>query len=222
MRSTFLNTIKTSPLAISALVHFGIVFTIFIIQVNFFSLFKTQTIPFEVMIEKKTVDAKMQLQPPKPKVEDIPKPAEPAQRKVFGLTRKAITTDSATEKTAVVKLGNTVAKEEDNLKLEKNDADSLPIPVEDYLVTTQPKRLHEEKVERTKEAMNAGIEAPVVVDILIDETGKVRDVEVIQGPGYGLNEAVKQAMYKFLYTPALVNGKPVAKKFRYMYRFNLE
>lgn len=208
-------------LKISILLHVGLVLLFVAIHFVGFNNKTKNSDVVEISVNSKTVDSRLNLQPQQ--VKEVKPEVEKQGRKVFGVSRKSILADSNTKSlSAEVKSGNTVAKENDNLKLDSHDADSLPIPVEDYLVTTQPKRLHEEKVQRTEESLRADVDGPVLVDILIDETGRVRDVQIIQGPGYGLNEAVKKAMYKFLFSPALVNGKPVAKKFRYTYRFRSE
>jgi len=61
----------------------------------------------------------------------------------------------------------------------------------------------------------------VVLDVLIDDQGKVRQVSVIEGESVFRNEALI-AMKKFLFKPARVDGKPVAVRIRYSLKFLLE
>ena len=206
----------TAPLAISAFWHS--LFAVLIAVIGVFPSLKltSKRIDFEVLQYPKLAPPSVQLQP-----QAIPKPAEPPKKSVFGVSRKAITApDSATA--AEVKQGNTVAKEQDNLKLDPNDPDSLPIPTDDYLVTSMPKLSREIRIPYPEQARKESIEGPVVMDLLIDETGKVRKVEVIKGPGSGLNEAAEQAAFQFQFLPASMGDKPVAVKIRYVYRFVLE
>lgn len=88
-------------------------------------------------------------------------------------------------------------------------------------VTRFPKVTREIKASYPEEAKAAGVDGPVVMEILIDPTGKVREVKLISGPGYGLNESAVKAMKEFEFTPALKDTSAVAVKIRYTYRFKL-
>lgn len=88
-------------------------------------------------------------------------------------------------------------------------------------VTRFPKVLNEIKALYPEEAKNAGVDGPVLMEILIDHTGKVRDVKVISGPEFGLKESAVAAIKKFEFQPAQKGSEPVAVKIRYTYRFKL-
>lgn len=204
------------PLALSGLGHF---FAILVgLLIAFRPDFRSQKIEIEVFDMPKVAPPSVVQNPslaPKPKVE----PKE-ERRQVFGVSRKAITTES--ESAAEIKQGNTVAKVQDDLKLNKDDADSLPIPTDDYLVTAMPRIQKEFRIPYPDEAKKAGVEGPVVMDLLIDDQGKVRQVTLVRGPGFGLNEAAIEAIQKFEFAPARVSEKSVAVRIRYTYRFVLE
>lgn len=176
-------------------------------------------VEFEVIQSPKLAPAQLNLQTqPAPAP---PKPEAPPQEKVFGVSRKAITaSDSASG--VSVKAGNTVAKEQDDLKLKEDDPDSLPIPADEFLVSSMPVLLNSVKIPYPVEAKKAQIEGPVIMDVLIDQEGKVRKVELVSGPGFGLNEAAVEAMKSFLFRPATVGDQKVAVQIRYTYRFKLE
>lgn len=127
--------------------------------------------------------------------------------------------DSASEE---VKAGNTLAKTPDQEKLRPEDADSLPVPTEEYLVTEMPKLAQEVRVAYPPDARQKGIEGPVVMDLLIDATGRVRDAKLLQGPDESLNQAALVAVRGFVFKPAMVQDKAVAVRIRYAYRFVLE
>lgn len=72
-----------------------------------------------------------------------------------------------------------------------------------------------------KEARENKIEGKVIVQFIIDENGVPGDFKLIQGIGYGCDEAAVEAFKKMPnWKPAIVNGHPV--KFRtqmgYMYK----
>ena len=207
------------PLSISIFVHSFFLLIVIIIavrpQFQFRKKVDIEVIDYPIAASKPN----LQLQPPK---DETKPPPPPPQRSVFGVSRKAITASESATDAAEIKQGNTVAKEQDNLQLNKDDADSLPIPADDFLVTQMPKLKSEVRVPYPAEAKKAGVEGPVVMDLLIDDQGKVRKVDLIKGPGFGLNEAAVAAIAQFQFLPAHVGEKSVAVKIRYTYRFILE
>lgn len=88
-------------------------------------------------------------------------------------------------------------------------------------VTRFPKVSKEVKASYPTEAKNAGVDGPVVLDVLIDRTGRVREVKIVSGPGFGLNESAIEALKKFEFQPAQKGAESVAVKIRYTYRFKL-
>ena len=150
----------------------------------------------------------------KPKV----KPQKPQGREVFGISPRSVTSEQGVN----VKAGNTVAKAPDEEQLKPGDADLLPVPSEDYLVTSMPVLKAEVRVPYPPVSRKQGIQGAVIMDLLIDESGKVRDVTLIEGPHTELNAAAMAAARDFQFTPAMIQQKPVAVRIRYTYRFVLE
>ncbi len=135
---------------------------------------------------------------------------------VFGLSRDTLQDQGGSVK---IKAGNTIAKEVDTIKADNDDA--LPVPTDEYLVSSMPRLLKEIRAAYPEAARKAKIEGPVVMDVLIDASGNVVDVRLIQGLGYGLDEAATDAMKQFKFEPARVQDQKVAVKIRYTYRFEL-
>jgi TonB family protein len=147
--------------------------------------------------------------------------AKSSTKEVFGLNRNTYTDDRVGPQGIEVKKGNTIAKVSDNELLKDTDSDSLPTPTEEYLVSQMPRVLSEVKPIYPSEAKNNKIEGAVVLNVLIDEKGVVRQVDVIDGPEIFKIEAL-QAMKKFKFSAAMVSGKAVAVKIRYVINFKLE
>ncbi len=207
------------PLVQSALIHLVLALGVGILF--FKPKSEKKTVKFEVYENVKVVPKTLNLEPPK--AEPVkPTPPPPDTKKVFGVSRKALTSAAPDASSAEVKSGNTVAKEMDNLKLDPSDADSLPIPADEFLVTSMPVLVSEVRIPYPDEAKKAGIEGPVVMDLLIDEQGKVRQVTLIKGPGFGLNDAALAVIKNFQFRPARIKDQSVAVKIRYTYRFILE
>ena len=179
-------------------------------------------VEIEVITYPTLVPKPLELSPPKTKPIDKPKdrPSE-TEHKVFGISRTSLVDETPGEGTAV-KAGNTVAKAPDAEHLNKDDSEQLPIPTDEYLVNSMPSLAQEVRIPYPPEAKQKGIEGPVIMDLLIDEAGRVRQASLISGPGAGLNEAALAAIRGFQFHPAKVSDKAVAVKIRYTYRFVLE
>lgn len=213
------SLIWKSPLTLSLVIHFSFVILIFVLNLK--PTIKKISVPFEVYDSPKVVSKTLNLETPKVQ-KTKPPPPNIDTKPVFGVSRKAITTSTSSETTAEVKLGNTITKEQDNLKLDPKDQDSLPIPADDYLVSSMPQLISEVRIPYPESAKKAGVEGPVNMDLLIDDQGQVRQVILINGPGFGLNEAALSAIKNFRFRPAKIKDQSVAVRIRYTYRFILE
>ncbi len=144
---------------------------------------------------------------------------KPLGREVFGISPKSVTSEQGGED---VKAGNTVAKAPDQQILKPGDPDALPVPSEEYLVTSMPELKSEVRVPYPPEARKRGIQGAVTMNLLIDDSGKVREVSLIEGLHAELNAAAMTAAKGFQFSPAMIQKKPVAVRIRYIYRFVLE
>lgn len=145
-------------------------------------------------------------------------PKKAVVHEVFGVSPKAVASDAGVE----VKAGNTVAKPPDQEILKPGDAESLPIPSEEYLVSSMPEIQSEVRVPYPPESKRKGIQGAVVMDLLIDESGKVREVALVEGPNQELSTAALTAAKGFQFSPAQIQHKSVTVRIRYVYRFVLE
>jgi len=151
-------------------------------------------------------------------IEPKVQPKKPLGREVFGISPKS----AASEQGEDVKAGNTVAKAPDREILKPGDPDALPIPSEEYLVTSMPELKSEVRVPYPPEARKRGIQGAVIMNLLIDDSGKVREASLIEGPDAELNAAAMAAAKGFRFSPAMIQKQPVAVRIRYIYRFVLE
>jgi protein TonB len=68
-------------------------------------------------------------------------------------------------------------------------------------------------------ALPHGTRGDVVIDVVIDEEGKVVNTEVDSGLGHGVDEAVMAVLQTWTFTPATRAGKPVASKQQLLFHF---
>ncbi len=143
-------------------------------------------------------------------------PTKPVER-IFGVDTKSLRTDSADG--LVLKEGNTIAKEVDQKKL--TDDTPLPTPKPEFLVSQMPVLKTKPEIPYPPEARKKEIEGKVMLNILIDENGNVRKAELINGPGFGLNEIAMEKIYQFIFQPAKMGEQNVAVQIRYAVTFQL-
>jgi len=210
------------PWQVSALLHsipMAVLALVFILE----SLSLPRAIP------DKIVSFEMIKAPPKPQpVNEIqtstkpkaqPKPKGPLKR-VFGARRDSVT--SKDKDGASVKVGNTLLKEDEGKTLEDEDPTSLPVPEKEFLITQMPSVLKKTKIRYPPKAREMGLEGSVVFNLLIDEQGKVRKAELLEGLIDEMDREAKRAVMGYVFSPAFVEGKPVASKIRFSVRFILE
>lgn len=193
-------------------------------------------IKFKVIEQPVTKEAKPKAIPPPP-VKQKPKPkkkptpkkinklkkkkvkkkVKKKARKVFGVSKKSIT--SKRGNAPVVKRGNTVATQVNQKKLRQDDVEELPIPKAEYLVTEMPSVISEAKLTYPK---GMQIEGTVVLSVLIDTYGRVRDATVVESLAAAMDTEALRAIRKYRFSPAKIENTPVAVRIRYAIKFVLE
>ncbi len=84
-----------------------------------------------------------------------------------------------------------------------------------------PRLLQHHEATYPAAAKEAGLEADVVLELLVGVDGKVVTSVVAEPVGHGFDEAAQGASLHFLFTPALRDGHPVAARIRYRYLFRI-
>ena len=85
----------------------------------------------------------------------------------------------------------------------------------------KPKGISVQQPAYTDDALAAGIEGIVRVQLTIDEIGKVLDVKLLAGLGHGLDEVSLAAARRSTFEPALHCGKPTRSTITIKMRFKL-
>jgi periplasmic protein TonB len=79
------------------------------------------------------------------------------------------------------------------------------------------------KMRYPRKAVLEQIEGVVVVQFIVDRSGKITDATVLKGLGYGTDEEALRVINSLPnWTPGRQNGKPVAVRFTLPIRFNLQ
>lgn len=211
------------PWQLSFLFHAACIALVF--SLSFFKIKSVEVyeIPIELNAPKEIQNLDVVTDKPKVALKSVNEavPELRPGREVFGASRDSYTDEAVGLEGVEAKKGNTLAKEVDKVILLDSDSTGLPKPTDEYLVSEMPVLLSEIRPVYPKEAKDKGVEGSVVLDVLIDERGKVRQLNVIEGLDIFRSSAL-DAMKKFLFQPALVDGKPVAVRIRYSIKFKLE
>ncbi|WP_141607775.1 MULTISPECIES: energy transducer TonB [unclassified Myxococcus] len=158
--------------------------------------------------------------PPPPNDTPPPEPQAKPPPLVVGMTMSSTTSAGSfaapVGNTAYGKTGPT-AKDPKDVK-----GYSAPKYAPIYQVDSEPTVASEVKIPYPEEARRAGVEGTVTLSITIDHEGKVVAVKILKGPGYGLNEAARDAIRRFRFKPAIKGGEPVSTEMKYSYTFLLD
>jgi TonB family protein len=173
---------------------------------------KAEPVKFKVVEKKPVAEPTPKPTPPPPKPTPVPpkpkklaetrKPEKKPQKnakKVQGLTTKSTVKDS----TVAAPVGNTMMAEDSGVRLSAEELASLE---RDLSADAQLIRDTLTVPEYTEAAIDAEIEGVVVVDVFVDQQGKVIQAELRKRIGYGMDERVVMAIMAARFVPRK-NGK---------------
>ena len=71
------------------------------------------------------------------------------------------------------------------------------------------------------EARKEGLQGAVLVQIVVDRDGSIREAKIAKGLGHGFDEAALEAARKLRFSPAMQDGIPVSVQLNYEINFQL-
>lgn len=105
---------------------------------------------------------------------------------------------------------------------EKPSLPTTPKPVALYKLSHLPGYVLKVKPRYPAAERAAGREASVLVDILIDHSGKVREIHISHSGGPAFDAAVKTALEASRFTPGYVGNEAVAVRLQIPFHFQLD
>lgn len=84
-----------------------------------------------------------------------------------------------------------------------------------------PRAVYDPDPEYSEEARQAKFQGNVVLSVIVDPTGRVRDIRVVRSVGLGLDEKAKDAVEKWRFTPGMRDGHAVAVQVNVEVNFRL-
>jgi TonB family protein len=155
-------------------------------------------------------------------VQSLEKPPEEPVRRVYGLRKvyaTGIGAGSDGSEAIIGKQGNTLNTDIDTIKALAKDLEGSVVPI--TTVTTAPILKNAVKPEYTTEMIEAKVEGLVNAQLLIDATGHVIDVKILNDLGYSTRDRAREAFLKWIFEPALRGNEPVSVWITYAIRFVL-
>ncbi len=89
-------------------------------------------------------------------------------------------------------------------------------------VTKPPQLLVSPEPIYPEDAIRDGVEGDIVLQLDIDANGHVSAVQVVTPAGHGFDEAAVEAAKQFVFSPAELDGKPIAVRVNYTHHFLLQ
>lgn len=208
-----------SSWGISILIHLALIAPVVAVSVfNIGQKFSKNLLEVEWLPPQQTSEVKtIPTVPQEIQQRKIASPATKPVERVFGVDTKSLRSDDS--EGLVLKEGNTIAKEVDQTKLK--DENPIPIPQPEFLVTQMPVLKFKPEIPYPPNARKKEIEGKVILNILIDEKGVVRKADLVNGPGYGLNEIALEKIFQFTFQPAKIGEQNVPVQIRYAVTFQL-
>jgi protein TonB len=141
-----------------------------------------------------------------------PPPGPTSDEPVFGVSMESTSQGGSGP---AMPVGNTVRPQpKQGSAAARQDVKPLAEPVAAYQATKMPLPQGSCSGKYNDEALAAGIEGTVVLDLVVGEDGRVRDVQVVQGIGHGLDQAALGALRACRFTPGEKDGQAVPVKIK--------
>jgi protein TonB len=142
-----------------------------------------------------------------------PPPGPTTDEPVFGVSMDSTSQGGSGP---VMNVGNTTHPQPTQGSAAAPQTQSKPLgePVAAYQATKMPLPQGNCSGKYNHEALAAGIEGTVVLDLVVGEDGHVREVQVVQGIGHGLDQAAAAALHACKFTPGEKDGQVVAVKIK--------
>lgn len=103
----------------------------------------------------------------------------------------------------------------------KLEETSLPTPVPYFKLSDLPRFIHQETPVYPEDMRASGITGIVEVVVLLDKTGKVRQITILKSAGESFDQAAIDAINASTFVPAKVDGKPVSALLKMPVKFKL-
>jgi len=84
-----------------------------------------------------------------------------------------------------------------------------------------PEAISKPSAQYTEQARRARVAGIVIVDALVDETGRVREVEIVRDLENGLGQAAAEAVRRWRFEPPTLDGRAVSAIFELSVNFQL-
>lgn len=163
-------------------------------------------------------------QSPEPEAQPEPHVEKEKPRRVYGVRKvfaRGLGADAASGGFGIIsKRGNTLAINPDTLTATEIDLEGPLVGMS--TVSQAPNLIGRVKPEYTEEMITNQVRGTVKAKLLIDISGEVKQVELLEDLGFGSREVAIEAFERLRFEPAKRDGEPVAVWIIMKYRFEFQ
>jgi len=168
--------------------------------------------------------------PPTTPAAPPPPGTPPPQPRRFAVSMDAVVTSGAGGLAMPTTSGATAARGDPNAPASAAVGDNSPFATRSTDVTDleqaprllrQPSKL-DLRALYPEAARREGLEANVKVELLVDETGAVRESRIVEGGGGPFDEAVQKLARLLAFSPGTRGGRAVAVRYAWTFKFRLD
>lgn len=176
------------------------------------------------VVEEEPVEA-----PVETPVDEIPEPIDEIPEETAADVVVAEESPPATSDEPVENMEPTVQSSRAAESSPAPDAESGPVQPEQekvflpfYRVEKRPAFRYQPELRYPQQARRQRIEGKVIIDADIDERGELIRTIVIKNAGFGFEEAAIEMLEASEFSPAIIDGRPVAVRMRFTIEFRLD
>ncbi len=168
--------------------------------------------------------------PPATPAAPPPPGTPPPQPRRFAVSMDAVVSSGSGGIAMPTTSGATAARGNPNAPASAPVGDNSPFAARSVDVTDleqaprllrQPSRL-DLRTHYPEAARRQGLEANVRVELLVDETGAVRELRILDGGGPGFDDAVRTLSRLMAFSPGTRGGRAVAVRYAWTFKFRLD
>ncbi|MEA1911834.1 MAG: TonB family protein, partial [Spirochaetota bacterium] len=154
-----------------------------------------------------------------------PLPPAREEPEIIKEVNEAVTPDEEAEEEIEEPLEDTPPLISSENEPTKNSESSVQVPQTNYIpfyrVEKRPKFIHKASLEYPSQAKRMKVGGTVILEADINSEGTLIQIRVIKAAGFGFEEAAMEMLKKSSFTPAVMDGRPVAVKMRFTIKFEI-
>lgn len=133
-------------------------------------------------------------------------------------TNEIIESETETKKDEIITDEDNPSDTDDTSVINEQKKTFIPF----YRVDQKPEFTYKAPLRYPEQAKSQNIEGTVIIEVDIDEKGKIKDIRIIKKAGFGFDEAALEMIRTSRFTPAKSAGENIPVRMQFTINFRLE